>query len=259
MSDAIAEFPRDSLAVHVLADRETLGRAAAGYAAARLRGLLARRDRARVIFAAAPSQGEMLADLAAADGIDWSRVEAFQLDEYLGLATDDPRTFGEWLDAHIWARVRPGRIERIDSSATADPDAEATRYSALIEDGGIDLALVGVGENGHVAFNDPHVADFNDPLAVKRVEIDGVARMQQVHDGTFARVDEVPQGALTVTMSTIRAASVVSIVVPGEQKAKAIAAMLDGPISTDCPASILRRHPDAQLFLDAASAATVKN
>lgn len=234
-----------------------MGAAAGAWAADRLREQLARCERVRVIFAAAPSQSEMLEALAGAEAVDWSRVDAFHLDEYVGLPVGHDRSFGTWLDRHIWSRVRPGRVERINGANPAGPEAEAARYGGLIADGGLDLALVGVGENGHVAFNDPHVADFDDPSPMKPVEIDETSRQQQVRDGGFARVEDVPRLALTVTMSTIRAARVVSIVVPGPQKAAALGAMLDGPVSTACPASVLRRHGEAMLFADDAAISLV--
>ena len=134
-----------------------------------------------------------------------------------------------------------------------DPTTEAERYGRLLADGGLDLALIGIGENGHLAFNDPHVADFDDPLVVKPVEIDDMSRRQQVRDGAFAAFDAVPRLALTVTMSTILASRAVSVVVPGAQKAAAVGRTLDGPIETACPASALRRHPDAVLFVDEAA------
>ena len=246
----MTEIMRDRLRVVVLTDRRAMGAAAASHAADRMRQLLASQDRVRVIFAAAASQAEMLAELARADGIAWDRVDAFHLDEYVGLAVGHERSFGTWLDRHIWSLVRPGRVERIDGANPAGADAEAARYGALLDDGGIDLALLGVGENGHVAFNDPHVADFDDPVPVKPVEIDATSRNQQVRDGAFDRYEDVPTVALTVTMSTIRACRVISLVVPGPQKAAAVAAMLDGPVSTACPASVLRGHPDAMLFVD---------
>ena len=247
-------FVRDRLRVVVEPDRPALGAAAADYAAGRLRGLLERQERVRVIFAAAASQNEFLAALGEAEGIDWSRVDAFHLDEYVGLQLGHPRSFGRWLDDHIWSRVEPGGIERIDGGNPAGGAAEAARYGALLADGGIDLALIGVGENGHVAFNDPHVADFADPVWMKPVEIDDTSRHQQVRDGAFDRFEDVPRVALTVTMSTIRACRVISLVVPGRQKAAAIAAMLDEPVNTVCPASVLRGHPDAVLFIDEAAA-----
>lgn len=252
----VAELRHDRLVTDVYADRAAMGAAAASYAARRLRELLAQRDRVRVIFAAAASQAEMLDALAAAEGVDWGRVEAFHLDEYVGLPLGDERSFGEWLQQRIWLRVRPGRVERIDGGAAAGPagpDAEAARYGALLADGGLDLALIGIGENGHLAFNDPHVADFDDPFVVKPVEIDATSRAQQVRDGAFPSIDDVPQLALTVTMSAIVASRSISVVVPGPQKAAAVAATLLGPIETACPASILRRHPDARLFVDEAA------
>ncbi len=250
----MTELVRDRLRVVVEADRPALGAAAAIYAAGRLRELLERQERVRVIFAAAASQNELLASLAPMGGIEWSRVDAFHLDEYVGLPLGSERSFGRWLDDHIWSTVNPGRVERIDGGNPAGGAAEAARYGALLADGGIDLALIGVGENGHVAFNDPHVADFDDPVWMKPVEIDDTSRHQQVRDGAFDRFEDVPRIALTVTMSTIRACRVISLVVPGRQKAAAIAAMLDGPINTACPASVLRGHPDAALFIDEAAA-----
>lgn len=255
----MTEILRDGLRTVILPDRASLGEAAASYAAERLRGLLETRPRVRVIFAAAASQGEMLASLATIEGIDWARVDAFHLDEYVGLPLGHERSFGAWLDRHIWSLVHPDRVERLDGGNPAGGEAEATRYGALLADGGIDLALVGIGENGHVAFNDPHVADFDDPLWVKAVEIDDTSRHQQVRDGAFDRFEDVPRIALTVTMSTILACRVISLVVPGPQKAAAVAATLDGPITTACPASVLRSHPDAVLFVDADAAALAKH
>jgi glucosamine-6-phosphate deaminase len=241
----------DRLVTHVLPDRVAMGAAAAEHAADRLRTILGTADRARVIFAAAASQSEFLDALAEAEGIDWSRVVAFHLDEYVGLPSGDERSFGSWLDRRIWSRVRPGRIEKLDGGAAAeDSDAECARYGELVSDGGLDLALIGIGENGHLAFNDPHVADFDDPLAVKTVEIDDTSRRQQVRDGAFAAFDDVPRLAMTVTMSTILASGAICVVVPGAQKADAVAATLQGPVGTACPASALRRHPDAVLFVD---------
>ena len=138
-----------------------------------------------------------------------------------------------------------------------DPLAEAERYGHLLADGGLDLALIGIGENGHLAFNDPHVADFDDPLVVKPVEIDDMSRHQQVRDGAFTEFEAVPRLALTVTMSTILGSRALSVVVPGSQKATAVARTMDGPIETACPASAIRRHPDAVLFVDEAALPTI--
>lgn len=253
----MTELVRGDLRVVVHADRTALGVHAGTYAAGRLRGLLAAQDRARVIFAAAASQLETLAYLGREPGIDWARVDAFHLDEYVGLPAGHPQGFGQWLQDRIWDVVHPGRVERMDGTNPAGPEAEAARYGALLADGGIDLALLGIGENGHVAFNDPHVADFRDPLVVKPVLIDETSRHQQVRDGAFERFEDVPTLALTVTMSALLASRVISLAVPGAQKARAVAATLDGPIATACPASVLRTHPDATLFLDEAAASLV--
>ena len=173
--------------------------------------------------------------LARAEGIDWCRVEAFHLDEYVGLPLGDPRSFGTWLDRHIFALVRPGRVELIDGGAP-DPTAEAERATARSSPTADSTSrCIGIGENGHLAFNDPHVADFDDPLVVKPVEIDDTSRRQQVRDGAFAAFDAVPRLAMTVTMSTILASRAISVVVPGAQKAAAVARTLDGPIETACP------------------------
>jgi glucosamine-6-phosphate deaminase len=254
----VTQLRHDKLVTEVLADRARMGTAAAEHVADRLKAILESRDQARVIFAAAASQAEFVDALAGAGGIDWSRVVAFHLDEYVGLALGDERSFGEWLERWIWSRVRPGRVEKLDGGAAAeDLDAECGRYGRLIEDGGLDLALIGVGENGHLAFNDPHVADFADPLVVKPVEIDDTSRHQQVRDGAFPSFDAVPRLAMTVTMSTILASRAISVVVPGVQKAAALARMLNGPVDTACPASALRCHPAARMFVDVAAISEV--
>ncbi len=243
------EIRRGLLGVRIAPDRAAMGEAAAAYVADRLRARLVRGGRVSVAFAAAASQVEFLDALASAPGIDWARVEAFQLDEYIGLPLGHPRSFGRWLDDHVWSRVRPGRVERMDGGAP-DPAAECRRYGSLVTDGGIDLALLGIGENGHLAFNDPGVADFADPLAAKVIALDEIALGQQVRDGAFPSLDQVPRRAITLTMPTILASRAISVVVPGAQKAPAVRAALDGPIGTACPASALRTHPDALLFLD---------
>ena len=254
----MTQLIRGNLVTEVLPGRAEMGAAAADHAAGRIRAILSASAQARVIFAAAASQGEFLDELARAEGIDWSRVVAFHLDEYVGLELGDERSFGEWLQRRIWSRVRPGRVELLDGGAAAkDPDEECNRYGRLLEDGGIDLALIGIGENGHLAFNDPHIADFDDPLVVKPVEIDDTSRRQQVRDGAFPSFDAVPRLAMTVTMSTILASRAISVVVPGAQKATAVARTLDGPIETACPASALRRHPDAVMFVDEAAISEV--
>jgi glucosamine-6-phosphate deaminase len=221
-----------------------------------MRQELAARDRIAVMFASAPSQNEFLATLVAETDIDWSRVVAFHMDEYIGLAPDAPQSFANFLRLRLFDRVNPGVVHYLDGAAT-DPLAEARRYAQLLAAHPLDIACVGIGENGHLAFNDPWVADFDDPVGVKIVEIDEISRHQQVHDGTFARFEDVPPVALTVTMPPIVGARLVSAVVPGPTKARAIRDTLRGPIATSCPASILRRHPNARLAIDRDSAALI--
>ncbi|MFC5833836.1 6-phosphogluconolactonase [Nonomuraea insulae] len=233
-----------SLDVRIFQDRAESGAAAARAAAAALRTALATRDEARVIFAAAPSQRETLAGLRAAEGIDWDRVVAFHMDEYLGLPADAPQRFGRFLHDELWDAVRPGTVHVID------PAAGSARYAELLARGPIDLVCLGIGDNGHLAFNDPPVADFADPLAVKVVELDDACRRQQVSDGCFATLADVPERAVTLTIPTLMAARTLVATVPGVNKKAALSAALDGPIDESCPASVLRTHPDCTLFAD---------
>lgn len=239
-------------------DRSALGRAAGEEASGVLRERLAAQPWARVVFAAAPSQNESLAALAAAEGIDWSRVEAFHMDEYVGLAAGAPQRFARYLAERLFDRVRPGRVHLIglgDAAAgLAEAAAECRRYAALLAAAPIDLVCLGIGENGHIAFNDPPVADFEDPEAVKPVALDEACRRQQVHDGCFASIADVPTHAITLTIPTLLAARRLVCAVPGPTKRAAIERLLAGPVSTACPATILRGHGGCTLHVDHDSA-----
>jgi glucosamine-6-phosphate deaminase len=248
-------FTVDSLAVEVYPNRQALGAAAARTVAGWLRQALAERVRVGAIFASAPSQNEFLAALVDEPAIDWPRVVAFHLDEYVGLPSEAPQSFAQFLRERLFDKVHPGVVHYLDG--LDEPERACRRYADLLASQPLAVACVGIGENGHLAFNDPHVADFADPHRVKPVEIDDVSRAQQVHDGSFDRIDRVPRLALTVTMPAITSAERIAIVVPGPTKVKAIQATLQGPIATSCPASILRRHPRAVLFVDVAAAALV--
>lgn len=242
----------DRLAVEVYATRDELGRAAAARAAARLRSALAAGETARVLFASAPSQIEFLHALADTPGIDWGRVTAFHVDEYRSFPARAPQAFGQFLRGHIFDRVHPGAVHFIDGNAGTA--AEIARYTGLLLAGPIDLACVGVGENGHIAFNEPGDTDFDDPALLRAVALNDRSRRQQVSDGCFDRLDEVPAEAITLTVPAIMRAAAIVCVVPGPSKRGAIAEMLRGPVSAACPASVLRRHADAVLYADAASA-----
>ncbi|GAB3543347.1 glucosamine-6-phosphate deaminase [Spirosoma fluminis] len=238
----------DALEVRVYTTRQEMGTAAGQDIAAEIKELLRAKESIRIVFAAAPSQNEMLDYLASADGIDWARIDVFHMDEYVGLPADAPQRFAHFLTTKLFAKVNPRTVLLIDDSAGATAACE--RYRQLLSEGPIDIVCLGVGENGHLAFNDPPVADFDDPEVIKRVQLDEVCRQQQVNDGCFPQFDAVPEEALTLTIPTLLSGQHLFCVVPGKTKAQAIQTMLKGPITTACPASILRRHPDCRLYVD---------
>lgn len=231
--------------------RALMGEAAAQDIAHALREALARQQSVRMVFAAAPSQAQMLAALCAAPDIDWTRVTAFHMDEYIGLPSTAPERFAQWLDDNLFERVPFARVHRIVPEP--DPEAAAREYAILLNAAPIDFVCLGIGVNGHIAFNDPPVADFEDPLDVKVVVLDDQCRQQQVDDECFASFDDVPEQAITLTVPRLMRAGRLFCVVPGRLKQDAVRETLYGPISTDCPASILRRHLDCSLYLDAES------
>jgi glucosamine-6-phosphate deaminase len=225
--------------------------AAAQDIATALRASLEQQDRVRIVFASAPSQTETLATLAATPGIDWRRVTAFHMDEYIGLPVDAPQRFGLWLNSHLFDQVEIGAVHLIDPGG--DPGAQAEAYADLLDEDSIDIVCLGIGVNGHIAFNDPPIADFDDPVSVKTVTLDEVSRRQQVDDQCFETLSDVPKTAITLTIPALMRARRLFCMVPGERKRAAIRSTLTGPISTACPASILRTHPNCTLYLDAES------
>ena len=241
----------DQLAVRVFSDRANLGAAAAAEVAAAMNAALTERGHARMAFAAAPSQEEFLASLATTPGLDWSRVTVFQLDDYVGLPEASPQRFGQFLRSRLFDRVGPGTVHLIGAMPTAhEALAECQRYSALIDAAPLDVVCLGIGENGHLAFNDPPVADFTDPERVKLVELDESCRRQQVNDGCFPAIEQVPTHAITLTIPTLVSGRRLVCVVPGQAKRAAVHRALTGPVETTCPASILRTHPACTLYLD---------
>jgi glucosamine-6-phosphate deaminase len=242
------------LRVEVHPDRPSMGAAAAATVADEIRRLLARDGRAAVVFASAPSQNEFLAALRVAPGIDWTRITALHLDEYVGIAASHPASFRRFLVDRLFAHVPVGAFHGLDGQAE-NPHAEAARYAVLLRAHAPSLAILGIGENGHLAFIDPPVCDFAEPLDVRVVTLDEPCREQQVHDGCFASIDDVPRTALSLTVPFLLQVPRAVAIVPGPAKRAAITAAVAGPLTTACPASILRRHRDATLFLDDASAA----
>jgi glucosamine-6-phosphate deaminase len=247
-------FEVGRLRVEVHPTRPEMGLAAARAVAHRMRVLAGSQADVRMVFAAAASQNEFLETFIAMDDVPWEHVTAFHMDEYLDLQESAPQLFGRFLRERLFDRVPLRRVHFIDPQPS-EAQAECARYAALLSEAPIDITCMGIGENGHLAFNDPPVADFDDPAVVKMVTLDAICRRQQVNDGAFEHIEAVPKRALTLTLPTLMASRHCVVVVPGPTKARALAAALQGPIETACPASVLRRHPDATLFLDATAAA----
>ena len=243
-----------SFIVKKYSTRDEMGACAAAEASAVIRKLLAEKGEISMIFAAAPSQNEFLASLAADPEIDFTRITAYHMDEYVGLSEDAPQRFGNFLREHIFDLAPFKAVHYIRGNAE-DVDAECERYGELLRNTHIDVVCMGIGENGHIAFNDPHVADLNDPVLVKKVSLDDVCRMQQVHDGCFASFDEVPKYALTLTIPALMNADYHFCMVPAASKANAVHATVYGEISEKCPATALRRCENAILYVDADSGA----
>jgi glucosamine-6-phosphate deaminase len=241
----------ENLTVTVLPSRDAMGAAAARLVHADVERI-ARHRRCRLIFGCAPSQDEFFAELvrlAARSAEAWRHTEIFHMDEYIGLGADHPQSFRRYLREHFIRHVEVGEFHPIRGECL-EPETEARRYGALLQRCPIDVVCLGFGENGHIAFNDPHVADFADRARVKIVDIDPVCRQQQVNDGCFRRIDEVPTLAATITLPVFSEAGLLCGVVPTRRKAQAVRDALTGPITTACPASLLRIHPRAELFLD---------
>jgi glucosamine-6-phosphate deaminase len=245
----ITTFKKDHLTVRVLEDREQLGAAAAGQVASWLRNILDFQPVANVIFAAAPSQHEFLAALVSDNKIDWGRVNGFHMDEYLGLSAEAPQLFGSYLKRQLFGRVGFREVYYINARA-ADSLEECQRYSGILQEYPPDLVCMGIGENAHIAFNDPPVANFKDPESVKAVLLDEACRRQQVNDGCFPSLEDVPTEAITLTIPALMRSRFVCCVVPGSRKRSAVAATLASAISERVPSTILRTHANATLFLD---------
>lgn len=239
---------KQNIRTRIFASRDQLGQAAATSVAETIRHLLAIQQTVNIIFAAAPSQNEFLAHLRQ-QSLEWDRINAFHMDEYLGLGPDEPQSFGYYLKTHLFDHL-PFQTVNLINGLAHDATAECFRYAVLLEAFPTDIVCLGIGENNHLAFNDPPVADFRDPETVKVVTLDADCRQQQVNDGCFPALDKVPKQALTITIPALLTAPYLFAMVPGERKARAIANTFDQPISERYPSTILRQHPAVQLFLD---------
>lgn len=244
------QWKKDNLIIKKYETRAQMGQAAAKDAEEAICRIIAEKGQVNVIFAAAPSQNEMLAGLLQSERIDWSKVNALHMDEYVGLGSGDSHTFGAYLNDHIFCYKAFRSVHYIGGGA---PETACSRYARILEEYPVDVVCLGIGENGHIAFNDPWVADFNDPKPVKMVELDSMCRQQQVNDGCFPDMESVPTHAVTLTIPALTAAKYMFCVVPGATKTDAVTNTVEGPITADCPASILRTHKGAILYCDAQS------
>ena len=253
--EPVRSFRRDALRVEVYGTPEDLGEAAARRVEGHLASAIVSRGKANLVLASALSQVSFLEALQG-KAIDWASVAVFHLDEYTELPADHPASFRRFLTERFLDVVRPGCVHLIRGDA-GDLQGEIERYESLLRGHPLDVACIGIGENGHIAFNDPPVADFDDARRVKEVELDDACRRQQVNEGWFPSFEATPRRALTLTIPAIMGSGFISCVVPGERKADAVHDALNGPVATACPASILRRHGNATLLLEPASAMRV--
>lgn len=252
----IQSFPVDALAVRVYENQADLAQDVAAIAQQHLQQTLAAQPTAAVILATGNSQIQFLERLIALGGVDWSRLTLFHMDEYLGIDATHKASFRRYMRERVEQRVKPRQFHYLQGDAD-QPLNECERYASLLRAQPIDLCCLGIGENGHIAFNDPPVADFADPRPVKLVKLDEACRQQQVGEGHFPNLPAVPQYAFTLTIPTLCSAKRMLCIAPEKRKASAVKNALQGPISTACPASFLRRQPQATLFLDRDSAAGV--
>jgi glucosamine-6-phosphate deaminase len=237
---------------------DDMARLAAEDGADAVRDAIASRGEANVMLATGNSQLAFLAELVQEPDVEWNRVRAFHMDEYVGLAPDHPASFQRYMRERVASQLPVKEFNYLTGN-TGDPEAEAHRYESLLRAHPLDLCCCGIGENGHLAFNDPPVADFEDPHAVKIVALEPESRQQQVGEGHFATIDDVPTHAITVTIPALLAAKRLLAIVPEARKAEPVRATLDDPISTACPATILRRQAHATLYLDPESAALIRS
>jgi glucosamine-6-phosphate deaminase len=246
-------FHADKLRVEIYPSAQAAGRAAAHASAQAIRKLVAQRGNAAVLFATGASQLDTLAAIVEEQDIPWNRIDGFHLDEYLGLPVEHPASFRHYLRENLTKRTQMRSFLEIDGESD-DSELVCRNYAQALQAADPQLCLLGIGENGHLAFNDPGEADFEDTQAVKVVTLDDACRQQQAAEGWFGTVEEVPERAITITIPAILRIPKLIVSVPGRRKAEIIRRTLHEPISPRCPATILRTHPNATLYLDLDSA-----
>ena len=250
-------FMKEKLTVKIFPTREEMGTDAAQDVAKTINELLQKKEELNMIFAAAPSQQEFMQHLISDKSIDWTRINAFHMDEYIGLEKEASQAFGNFLKDRLFSKAPFKSIHYINGQEE-NPEKECERYTQLLDKYPVDIVCLGIGENGHIAFNDPHVADFNDPKMVKVVDLDLACRTQQVNEGCFIKLMSVPTQAITITIPALLKAEYMFCMVPAQNKAKAVERTLNGKIDEECPATILRTKEKSLLYLDEASASLIK-
>jgi len=254
----IEEFQVEKLKIQVHPSREAAGAAAARATADAIKSLAAARKIFSVIFATGASQMETLKALTAIPGLPWAQIDGYHMDDYVGLPLDHPASFRPYLEEKLVRKVPIHSFAYVDGLAP-DPDKTCKNYADALRAADPQLCLLGIGENGHLAFNDPAEANFNDPLDVKIVQLDEPCRRQQAAEGWFKSFEEVPSTAITLTMPRLFRVPKLIISVLGPRKASVIRRTFEQPISTACPSTILRTHADATVFMDREAASEVTN
>jgi len=247
------QLTADQLSVRIEPIPALLASQAAQMVGTYLQSCLRQQEFATVVLATGNSQLQFLDELMRLEALDWSRLICFHLDEYLGIAPEHPASFRRYLHERVECRARPGQFHYLQGDAL-EPLAECDRYAQLLRSRPIDLCCLGIGDNGHLAFNEPNVANFQDPYAVKLVKLAATTRQQQVNSGLFPAIAAVPTYAFTLSIPSICAAKQIVCLAPGRHKAEIVRQMLRGPIHPGCPASVLRTQAQATLFLDAEAA-----
>lgn len=237
------------LMIKIYESRLLMGAGAAYDVAENIKGLLEKQDFVNIIFASAPSQNEFLGSLSGHRNLRWNRINAFHMDEYVGLDQNDPAAFGHFLKERIFDKL-PFHAVHLLSGSAEDLRTECEKYAALLARYPVDIVCMGIGENAHLAFNDPPVADFNDRLMVKVVHLDDVSRQQQIHDDCFRHIEDVPTSAITLTIPALLQANSLYCIVPGSSKALAVHQTLNEEVKEAYPSTVLRRHRNAILYLD---------
>ena len=250
------QFKKENLLVNISEDEKSAGEASALFVAEHLNNAIKSKGSANLVLATGASQFAFLKAIKRLD-IDWSKITVFHLDEYIGLSTTHPASFRKYLKEKIIDEVKPKKMYYINGDVK-DIDSEIANYEKLLNEHLIDVACIGIGENGHIAFNEPDIADFNDPKLVKVVQLDEVSRNQQLGEGWFSTLDKVPNEAISLTIPAIMNCKVISCMVPNKRKAEAVYNTLNAKITTDCPATILRKHENTVLFLDKDSASKLE-